>query len=95
MPEAHEIKESLQRELDLLTQARDELKVQMHLAKAEAKTEWAKLENTWQRVQEQIQQTRSGTEQPVKDLGSAVRNLMDELKRGYARVREQLKERHN
>jgi hypothetical protein len=95
MPDTNEIKESLQRELDLLAQARDEIKVQMHLAKAEAKTEWAKLENTWQRVQEQLQHTRSGTEQPLKDIGSAAKNLVDELKSGYARVREQLKERHN
>jgi hypothetical protein len=95
MRETQEVRDAFQKELALLEKARDELKLQIHLAKADAKSEWAKLETTWQRIQEQVQLTRNGTEQPMKDLGSAAKTLIDELRSGYARVREQLKERDN
>jgi ElaB/YqjD/DUF883 family membrane-anchored ribosome-binding protein len=95
MPDTQEIKDTLQRELDALSQARDELKLKLHLAKAEAKTEWNKLESTWQRVQEEFQHTKSGAEQPLRDMGKAAKTLLEELRNGYARVREQLKEHNN
>ncbi len=91
MREAQETKAVLQNELASLETARDELKLQLHLAKADAKSEWEKLERTYQRVQEQLQMTRNGAEQPVKDMGSAFRELCVELRNGYARIRDQLK----
>ena len=37
-----------------LRQARDELRVQMHLAKADARDEWEKLEPKWDEFQEKL-----------------------------------------
>ncbi|MFI5308820.1 MAG: hypothetical protein ACHQ53_15795 [Polyangiales bacterium] len=85
-----DLKGALQRELELLGKARDELKVQMHLAKAEAREEWTRLETTWQRVQGELKRASSHAKEPVKDMGDAARSLVDELKRGYARVKAQL-----
>jgi hypothetical protein len=87
-----ELKESMQRELELLGKARDELKVQMHLAKAEARDEWKRLETTWQRVEDEVKRARAQAKEPVKEIGDAARSLIDELKHGYARVKAQLKE---
>ena len=87
---SQDLKDTFQKELDLLSKARDELKLQLHLAKADAKSEWARLETTWQRVNEQLQLTRNGTEQPLKDISAAAKTLLEELRGGYARVREQL-----
>jgi len=95
MRPTQDLKDTLQKDLELLEKARDELKLQMHLAKADAKSEWAKLESTWQRVQEQVQQTRHGAEQPLKDISSAAKALFEELRSGYARMREQLKPHEN
>jgi hypothetical protein len=95
MGTTQDLRDTLQKDLELLGKARDELKLQLHLAKADAKSEWAKLESTWQRVNEQVQLTRNGTEQPIKEISSAAKTLLDELRNGYARVREQLKERQN
>jgi len=92
---SQDLKETVQKELDLLGKARDELKLQLHLAKADAKSEWARLETTWQRVNEQLQLTRNGAEQPLKDISAAAKTLLEELRNGYARVREQLKEHPN
>jgi hypothetical protein len=93
MPETQDFREGWQRELELLAKVRDELKLQAHLARAEVRDELDRLENTYQRVQEQVQMTRGGTEQPVKELSQAAKSLLEELRNGYARVREQLKNR--
>jgi predicted nucleic acid-binding Zn-ribbon protein len=92
MPNTEEARNAMQRELDLLAKARDELRVRLHLAKADALDEWKKLEASWQRAQEELRRTSEHTKEPVKEMGAAVRHLMDELKAGYTRIREQLKE---
>ena len=86
-----QFKESLQRELAALASARDELKLQMHLAKAEAKDEWHKLEDNFSRLEEELKRTSSGIEAPLRELGSAARGMLDELKQGYERLRSSLK----
>ena len=92
MADANDVRNTLQREFDGLARARDELRVRMHLAKADALGEWKRLEQAWQRAQEEIKRTGEHTKEPVKDAGAAARRLLDELKRGYGRIRDQLKE---
>lgn len=95
MREPQEAQNAIQKELSSLETARDELKLKLHLAKADAKSEWEKLERTYQRVQEQVQMMRNGTEQPVKEIGASFKTLCSELLNGYARIREQLTNQHN
>ncbi len=96
MRPVEETKNAIQNEWASLEKTRDELKLQLHLAKADAKSEWEKLERTFQRVQEQLQMTRNGAEQPVKDVSAALKELVSELRGGYARIREGLKNsQHN
>ena len=92
MVETPDWKAMLQRELETLTKLRDELKVQMHLGKAELKHDWERLEGTFQRVQDELRYTGEQSKQPAKDLQAAARALLDELKRGYERVTTGLKE---
>lgn len=91
MVDTKELKESLQRELDALAKARDELKVQLALAKSEARDEWSRLETTFERVQGDLKRIGSDAKEPLKDIGAATRNLLEELKRGYERVKSDLK----
>lgn len=91
MIDTKKIKDALQRDLDALAKARDELKVQAQLAKAEARSELDRLENTWQRVQEEIRRVGNHSKEPVKEIGTAARTLLDELKHGYDRVKQELK----
>ena len=94
MPDTNELRATLQRELDMLTKARDELRLRIHLAKADAREEWKKLETSWQHAQDELKRTTDHTKEPVKEMGTAVRHLLDELKGGYTRIRDQLKEAH-
>jgi hypothetical protein len=91
MTDTKDIKALLQQELNRIAEIRDELRVQLKLAKADAQEEWNKLEVTWERVQEELQRVANHTKEPVQNMGTAARQLIDELKQGYERVRSQLK----
>lgn len=86
-----DLKESLDRELELLQQARDELKVQLKLAKQEARDEWTKLEAKFLRVEGELKAAASNAKEPLKELSGSAKGLLEELKRGYARVKDELK----
>lgn len=92
MVDTKEIKESLQREVEALTRARDELKLQLSLAKSEAKDEWARLETSFERLQGEIKRIGIDAREPLKDISNAARNLLDELKKGYTKVKADVKD---
>ncbi len=83
-------KEALERDLAQLATARDELRVQLTLAKAEIKDEWSKLEDKYQRVEGEMRRMSDSAKTPAKDLGQAARTLLDEIKHGYDRVKREL-----
>jgi predicted nucleic acid-binding Zn-ribbon protein len=85
-----DLKQGLDRELAKLAQTRDELRVQIKLARADARDEWKRLEQTWQKVEGDVKRAVDHAKQPTKELGGAVRELMDELKRGYARIKTEI-----
>jgi gas vesicle protein len=91
MVDTKEIKESLQREVEALTKARDELKLQLALAKNEAKDEWTRLEGSFERLQGEIKRIGIDAREPLKDIGTAVQHLVDELKKGVSRVKTEVK----
>ena len=71
-----------------LRQTRDELRVQMHLAKAEARDDWDNLEHKWDEFQQKLDKVEDVTEDSAKDVGGALSALGDEIKAGYKRIRD-------
>ena len=90
MPES-ELERSLKREREALQQLRDELKLQLHLGKAEAKKEWDRLERQWVQLEAELGRVGEQAKEPLEDIGRAARSLVDELKSGYSRIKHQLK----
>lgn len=75
-----------------LERQRDELKVRLHLARAEARDEWDRL-----KLDEKIATLRqradaAGVEarDAMKDIGKAAESLADEIREGLDRVRKTL-----
>ena len=87
MPES---KERFQKELDELRRLRDELKLRIHLAKADAKDGWDKLEHQFHRLEAKARQISQASEEPLRDVRDAARLLIDEIRDGYRRIREAL-----
>jgi hypothetical protein len=77
--------------LDALRQIRDELRVRVHLAKADARDEWEKAEAKWFRMQSSLSIAEDDAAHAAKDVQAAWRQLIREIGDGYARVRESLR----
>jgi len=92
MTKLDDLKETLSRDLSQLAQTRDELLVQLSLAKAEARDEWKVLEERWTRLQGEIKRTASESGDNIAGIREPVRALLDDLKVGYERIKTQLKQ---
>ena len=86
-----DLRQTLQHELDELARTRDELRVRIHLAKAEAKDEWHKLEDAYTRVSAEVSRTAAEAKGSTGQIGSAARSLLDELRRSYERIKGELR----
>jgi len=73
-----------------LKQERDELRVQIHLAKAEAKDEWEELEKKWDILENKLAALKRETKDVSKDIGSALGVLSEEIATAYRRIRKKL-----
>jgi vacuolar-type H+-ATPase subunit D/Vma8 len=70
-----------------LKQKRDELRVQVHLASKEAQEEWQELEEKMDDFVSKADIGRTG-----EGIGDALNQLGQELKLGYRRIRDAIKD---
>ncbi|MGI9223796.1 MAG: hypothetical protein ACR2QX_04910 [Woeseiaceae bacterium] len=73
--------------MDELKQKRDELRLKIHLGSKEAQDEWEDLEKKMQDFSSRAELGKTG-----EGLGEALGQLGNELKRGYQRIRDAIKE---
>ncbi|MGE0468866.1 MAG: hypothetical protein AB7L09_24315 [Nitrospira sp.] len=85
-----DVKQQMTKALDHLKQQRDELQVQLHLAKADAKDEWARLESQWDEIKPKLEAAREEVGKTAESVGAALGLAIDELKKGYERLRSRL-----
>jgi CBS domain-containing protein/ElaB/YqjD/DUF883 family membrane-anchored ribosome-binding protein len=82
--------DKLNDEFESLKRTRDELRVQMQLAKAEAKDLWARMEEKLQEVESRVKLTSREAEAPAREAKEAIRSLLHEIGEGYRRIRKVL-----
>lgn len=82
--------ERFSEELGELRRVRDELRVQVHLGRAEAKELWEKLEHRFGEAEGKVRTLARRAEEPVQDVAEAAKLLLDEIRVGYRRLRELL-----
>lgn len=76
---------------DTLALLRDELRLQMHLAKAELRDEWnQKLEPRFWELKTKLDRVEEASAETATELRSAVKLLTEELRDGYERIRKSL-----
>lgn len=76
--------------LDTLAQMRDELRVRIHLARLEARTEWERLEPKWWELEEKVDALETVSKETARNLKAAAELLIGELTKGYQKIRETL-----
>jgi CBS domain-containing protein len=88
--ENRELRERVDKELDELRRMRDELKLRLHLGKADAKDAWERLEKRYHELEAHARRIAQRSEAPLHEMGDAARKLFDELRTGYRELRRQL-----
>ena len=81
-------KERLDDEVETLRQARDELRVQLHLGAADAKETWEGVERSWEHLEARLKRLAEATQESAEDVGEAAKILVGEIKAGYKHVRD-------
>lgn len=84
-------KSELEELVDALRQQRDELRVQMHLAKAEARDEWDELEKRWEALEARLPELQKAAADSAGDIGAGLALVADEIGNAYRRLRDALK----
>lgn len=83
-------RERVEHVLARLRTERDELRVRAHLARAEAREEWDRLERKWGDLEAKAAAARKEAKAASGDVRSAFDTLAHELARAYRRIRRQL-----
>jgi DNA-binding transcriptional ArsR family regulator len=73
-----------------LEQVRDELRIKMHLAKADARDSFDGLEMKWQHFRSHLGALREAGGEAAEDVGQGVKALGRELTEGYEKIRKAL-----
>jgi len=82
-----EWKQRLNELMEKLEQERDELRLKIHLAKADARDELAQLDDKMAQLKERASRVDDEAKEAMGDIGDAARNLANEIREGFERVR--------
>jgi hypothetical protein len=69
-----------------IKQQRDELKLKMHLATADAADEWSKLEEKFHRMMSDYEPVRHAINESAADVWESLKLVANELKEGFHRI---------
>lgn len=84
------MRDRLDEMLAKLEQERDELRVRLHLGKAEAKEEWEKLEARIAELRRKLDKAGDEAGDVMEDVSVAARRLGEEIREGFSRIRRTL-----
>jgi len=82
--------EQLEQTWQQLKTQRDEIRVQIHLAKAELKDEWEKLDPAWQKAHHEYEELKEATEDAAHGLQKSFTVVTDELSNAFERIKKRL-----
>jgi CBS domain-containing membrane protein len=80
----------MDRELEDLRRARDELRLKAHLGKAEVRDRWQALERSFEALEGRARRTSRAAGEPLRKLREDARKLAHDLREGYRQIRDSL-----
>jgi hypothetical protein len=78
------------RELAGLRQIRDEVRVQLHLGKAEAREAWDEVEKRWHQLEGKLQAAREDHRGDLDEVRETAKRLAREIRDGYRHLKSLL-----
>lgn len=80
--------EQWQAMVERLRQERDELRLKLHLATAEARDEWDKVEAKWADVEARMPRVKAELKDGGENLRAALEMIAEEIASRYERIRK-------
>ncbi|MCG8590098.1 MAG: hypothetical protein MJE66_12475 [Proteobacteria bacterium] len=85
-----DLRDRLIEDVDKLRQVRDELRVKLHLARADARDQWDRLEKSWQHAEARLRVIRDESKESLEEVSEALQLVVDEIRDGYDHLRKLL-----
>lgn len=85
-----DVGDKLEQEWKALQRSRDELRVQIHLGRAEAKEQWERIEHRYQEAESKLKSIARESEAPLREVRAAAKLLLQEIREGYRQIRSAL-----
>ncbi|MFT5443363.1 MAG: chromosome segregation ATPase [Myxococcota bacterium] len=82
-----DIREKVENEFNTARQVRDELRLQVHLANAELREQWDKLEGGWQHLEGRLKVLGNESDDVAEEVGETLHVLAEQLSEGYRRIK--------
>jgi hypothetical protein len=79
-----------QQVLEKLRRERDEIRLKLHLGKAELRDEWEALERKWENIEGRVAGIANEARDASHEVGAAFGVLAEELGEAYRRIRRKL-----
>lgn len=70
---------------------RDELRVRLHLMKAEVRDEFEELEKQWNHLESRLDHLKDASKASADEIGAAAKQLAEELGTAYDRIKRSMK----
>lgn len=86
-----QLKQALHNDVQALELIRDELALQAHLFKADAKDRWAELETNWDSLKHRLGAAKRAAASAEPKIDAAAEQLVGALKAGYAELKNALR----
>jgi len=83
----NEEKNRIDATLDALKREREELALQIHLAKGEARDEWKALEAKLEALENRARPAAKVVGETASEVGASLELAADEIKKGFAKLR--------
>ncbi len=82
--------DDFEKTIEQLKTLRDEIRVQIHLAKAELKDEWDELEEKWDEVEGSLEDAKKDAIDVAEEARQTVNVIVEELGDAYRRIKDRL-----
>jgi len=80
------ISSKIREEIDELQRVRDELRLKLHLGRAEVKQRWDRAEQAWPQIEERLRAAGSKAD----DATDALRSVLHDVRAAYQELRKEI-----
>ena len=84
------LRDRVERQAEELRATRDEIKLQLHLGKMDARDQWDQIEKQWEHAEGKLKQLAEAANETTEDIAEATQMVLSEMKDGYKKLRSLL-----